>query len=153
MKRTAVLAMIGFSALLGARPAVADPSDVCREFASRLHAEDGSGLLRYALEPSLEPGRIDQYLNLDIDGDDENDVVTGGCPSGNPSGDTCSLSVKLSSGPSFVHEFQFDESFYLVRLHGRVYAVVNHRSHGVLTQDRSVLEISPHGIRAACPKI
>jgi hypothetical protein len=95
----------------------------------------------------------DQYLNLDVDGDDVSDNVEGGCPASLEMADPCNLSIALSSGKEQFYEFPFGERFYLVRHRGRVYAVVNHGGPGKNVGSRSVVSIDKNGINLLCKKL
>src|ERR1700704_1158175 len=80
----------------------AEPTaSICREFQKLLQMPRGEGLDRKALESSLTIGAkedgTDHYFNVDVDGDDINDIVSRSCsPSLTPS-DPCLLEVKASS--------------------------------------------------------
>ena len=99
------------------------PSD-CKEFLQLLSAPRSKGVERKVLESSLPIGGkedgIDRYFNVDVDGDDVNDVVTRSCsPSTTPS-DPCILEVHASSGAKYTFE---EWRFFLVRHKGAIYAV------------------------------
>lgn len=60
--------------------------------------------------------KTDEYINLDVDGDDISDKVIRSCGTGE-----CGLEIKLSGGG----EIEFDTSpFFLIRIGGQTYILV-----------------------------
>jgi hypothetical protein len=88
-------------------------------------------------------------MNVDIDGDDISDELIAGCPASKEPADPCSASMKLSSGKQQFFEFEFGESFLLLRIDGRVYAITNHEKPG----QRSIVAFERNGIRRICTKL
>lgn len=128
----------------------AEPSQsLCAEFSQLLNAPRGSGIDRRQLQISAQPGDEQQYYNLDIDGDDVNDVVKGGCSANLQPADPCILLIELASGKKIEFEFELDERFFLVRHRSKIYAVATAASEKRKPQ-RSVLRLDADGIARTC---
>jgi len=151
MHKFAVFTLVVVGGLL-ATGARAEPlSPLCKEFQQLLNSPRDKGISRKALDDSLSRGQAessdDYYFNLDIDGDDINDVVTRGCsPSSTPS-DPCSLSIKLSSGGSI----QFEVShFFLVRHRGKIYAVSSELGPSRKRGEGKIFRVGPKSVEEVC---
>lgn len=112
-----------FTATIAVAAEQIKPSATCNEFRFR-GWPDSSKLARYALHNSLNIGArddsLDHFYNIDIDGDDRQDVITTGCSASIIRADPCMMDIKLSSGGTIEFEAWY---LYLVRHHGRIYAV------------------------------
>lgn len=140
----AVVAMVAGVACAHAKDAL--PS--CDEFARLLSASAESSILRRSLQSHQLRGE-ESFANLDLDGDDINDVIIGGCPASIETGDVCILTVELTTGKKQVFSFDPNERFLLARVHSRVYAIVNHNKPGA----RSVIGFDKSGVRRLCNKL
>lgn len=85
-----------------------DTPRLCLEFRELLDMPRSKGIDRKVLDSSLSIGGkedgYDRYFNLDIDGDDINDVVTRSCSPSTMPADPCILEMELSSGAKIVFE-------------------------------------------------
>jgi hypothetical protein len=125
----------------------------CDDFRRLLDTPAPKGIGRYQLEKSLPIGGSagnERYFNLDIDGDDVNDLVTASCPGSATSPDPCGLLIQLSSGKKI--EF-YEDRFYLVRYRSRIFAVANHRGPNVDIGKRKIYRVSPVGVQLVCEKL
>lgn len=128
----------------------AEPSQsLCAEFGQLLDAPRGTGIDRRVLQTSAQPGDEHQYDNLDIDGDDVNDVVKGGCSASLQPADPCLLVVELSTGKKFEFEFEIDERFFVVRHRSRIYAIATAAAQSGKPL-RSVLRLDANGMTRIC---
>lgn len=142
----AITLLIGGTAATTARSAT-DPSE-CSRFKKFLEVNDVAQLRKRGLYRD-ESSRRQSFLNVDVDGDDISDELIAGCPASRETGDPCSVSVKLSTGKQQFFQFEFDESYILLRINGRVYAVTNQVKPG----QRSIVAFDQDGIRRVCNKI
>jgi hypothetical protein len=145
-------------ALVAAAPLVAcagqgkqTDQKLCQLFKQELNSK--TSLHRFMLLSSQTKGGEEQYLNVDVDGDDVSDEIKGGCPASLQTADSCTLSIKLSSGLKQLFQFEHGERFYLVRYRGGIYAIVN--DHGTDRQEspRSVVSLDKRGIQRVCTNL
>ena len=129
----------------------AESTDLCKEFRRLLSMPRGQGLDRSVLDNSLMVGAKedgeDHYFNLDIDGDDVNDVVTRGCPGSPKSGDPCVLQIRLSSGGSITFE---EDRFFLARFRGKIYAVDAETGPKRKIGSGRVFRVGPKNVQLVC---
>ena len=108
------------------------PEAVCKDLQRLLRAPPSQGIERYALEPSVPVGGkedgSDHYFNVDVDGDDVSDFLSGGCSRSSMPADPCLLSLETSSGSKYT----FEEGYHLllVRHKARIYAITADQSGG-----------------------
>lgn len=96
---------------------------LCSTLKSLLDLSFDKGLGRSRLESFVNSNHEEQYLNLDLDSDDINDTVIGGCYGSLTPSDPCDLSIDLSSGKKTKFTFKYNEKFYLSRYRSRIFAI------------------------------
>src|SRR5687767_1776495 len=135
--------LLGFGhvGMVGAEPVV------CREFRA-LGWPGGEKLYRFALTSTLARGQkeeaVDYFYNLDIDGDDIEDVISLSCSASRQRADPCMLGSKLSSGRVIEFEAWY---LYLIRHHGLVYAVTANE----VGADHKIYRVGPSNVELVCP--
>src|SRR6266705_435877 len=132
-----------------AQPQVLSP--LCRELPQLLSMSLDKGLSRRALEDSLTRGAKedadDHYSNLDIDGDDINDIVTRSCSHSTMPYDPCMLTIILSSGG----KIDFEEwKFFLIRQRGKIYAVSAELGPNRKRGDGKIFAVGPRSVQKVC---
>jgi hypothetical protein len=147
----AIAALVGCSATYraDAQPPVLSP--LCREFQQLLGMSRDKGISRKALEDSLTRGAKedadDHYFNLDIDGDDINDIVTRSCSHSTMPSDPCMLTINLSSGG----KIDFEEwKFFLVRHRGKIYAVSAELGPNRKRGNGKIFTVGPRNVQEVC---
>ena len=128
----------------------ADDAALCAEFRA-LQWPNGGRLAAFVLSSSLEVGAkqdgYDHFFNLDIDGDDIEDVVTVSCSASRIPADPCVLEVKLSTGG----EINFEAwHLYLVRHRGEIYAVTAGGESDPNARQRQIYRVGPKQMRLVC---
>jgi hypothetical protein len=93
------------------------------------------------------------YFNIDIDGDDANDFIEGGCAASIQPADPCYLEVRLSTGKQYAFEFKIEERFALIRHKGKYYAVATAHGTEPAKRVRTVYELSASGINIVCSNL
>jgi uncharacterized protein YecT (DUF1311 family) len=124
-----------------------DPPE-CSKLKALLDGHDVTELRKRGLYREAS-SRRESYMNVDLDDDDISDELIAGCPASVETGDPCTASVKLSSGKKQSFQFNFGESYILLRFTGKVYAVTNQKDLG----ERSVVAFDRNGIQRVCTKL
>ena len=121
--RSFFVAMAILTAGISPAASASDNSVLCNEFRA-LGWPKADKLGRFVLTNTLQLGAkedsINHFYNLDLDGDDVEDVVTVGCSASLIPADPCILESKLSSGGSINFEAWH---LYLIRHRGLIYAI------------------------------
>ena len=104
-------------------------------------------LMPYVLSRGLEVGAhedgIDHYFNIDLDGDDVEDTLSVGCSASIVPADPCVLESQLSTGGKIDFEAWH---LYLIRHHGRIYAVTADAKGA----HRAIFRVGPKQVRSVC---
>lgn len=143
-----VFSFLGFTASLAQ-----EPKGLCIEFQQLLAMPLETGILRKQLEDSIPiGGKVgdNRYFNIDIDGDDVNDIVTSGCSRSTMPSDLCGLWIELSSGGKI--EFDAD-TLILVRHHAKIYVIVSDIGPKRKVGKGKVYCVDAKGVRLVCSRL
>jgi hypothetical protein len=152
MTRFRAILSVGWLLALGLNPmhALGGDSALCREFRA-LQWPHGKKLERFILSSTLMPGAKEDgqqhFFNLDIDGDDIEDVVTQGCSASIEPADPCILEVRLSSGGTITFEAWH---LYLIRHRGVVYAITSGLDSEKNSMRHKIYRVGPREMKLAC---
>lgn len=139
------------SLLSGIADAQPKGPSVCKELLPLLSAPIGEGIERRVLDSSLPIGGqedgIDRYFNLDVDGDDVNDVVTRSCSPSTTPADPCILEVQTSSGTKYTFE---EWRFFLIRHKGAIYAVSSELGPKRKRGTGKIFKLGARGVENVC---
>jgi len=125
---------------------------LCDEFKA-LGWPHTNGLGKFMLSDTEQHGASataqQTYYNLDLDGDDREDVVSISCPGSAIPADPCSLESALSGGGSIQLEAW---RMYLVRHHGRIYAITSELTAKLKSRNPRIYRIGPKQAELVCGK-
>ena len=138
-------------ALWAATGSFGEDSKLCAEFRA-LKWPLGDSLGQFGLTDTLTRGSRESaeqhFFNLDIDGDDREDVVTQSCSaSAYEPGGPCLLEVKLSSGGTIELEAWH---MYLVRHRGAIYAITSSFDSDKDPIRHKIYRVGPREMRLVC---
>jgi hypothetical protein len=144
---TLVYCLASFPAAAQARAS----ASLCKEFQLLLAMPYDKGILQRQLSGSFGRGAKedadDHYFNLDIDGDDIEDVVTLGCSHSSEPSDPCMLDIELSSGGKIAFE---EWKFFLVRHKGKIYAVSAEFGPNRKKGGGKIFAVGPRSVKEIC---
>jgi hypothetical protein len=128
----------------------------CDEIARLLGSSSSEKLEKYEIVRTVPLGGNESdelYFNVDLDGDDISDELGAGCSRSNAPADPCRLWAKLSSGKAIDFDFEFDDYFFLFRLHARIYVLTNKGAVHASKGKRNVYLLDGAGMNQVCSKI